>query len=202
MSSEEEKDIAYSKVLNQQKYTRFKSSLTFPLPLFHTTRSDKLPYLFVYGSYHKNLFLFCLRRDEKDFSITISLLDFFLKIPQKTENLSLNFEEGHIILTISKKLFSALYLDKDALDFFFQSNEDLKDQRSNYSDEKDLPVKVKLADITHRFSDLTRLGQEYFEELQSILPKDIFKIIFEYSSEQVKMTYDDYFKEVTEKDSD
>jgi len=201
MSSEEKKDISYSNALRKQRFTMYKLSLTYPLPLYYDACSDKVPYLFIYESYEKNLLLFCLHRDETDFSISISFLDFYLKIPQKTEYLSLKFEKECIILTISKKLFKYLHLDESSLDFFFWSNEELKDQRSNYSDEKDLPVKVKLADITHRFSYLTDSIEEYFQELQSILPKDILKIIFEYSSEQVEMTYDEYYEEVKDEDS-
>ena len=203
MSSEQQKDISYSHALYKLRFTMYKLSLTYPLPLYYDAngRSDKVPYLFIYGSYQKNLLLFCLHRDETEFSITISLFDFYLKIPQKTENLSLNFEGECVILTISKELFRALRLDKKSLDFFFDIHDELKDQRSNYSDEKDLPVKVKLADITHRFSYLTDSIEEYFQELQSILPKDILKIIFEYSSEQVEMTYDEYYEEVKDEDS-
>jgi hypothetical protein len=81
-------------------------------------------------------------------------------------------------------------------------HEELKDQQSNYSDEKDLPVKVKLADITHRFSYVTAWVEEDFQDFESILPKDILKIIFEYSSEQVEMTYDEYREEVEDENSE
>ena len=198
----EEKDISYFNPLYSMKNTRYKGSLTYPLPLYNNFYYKEAPYLFIYWSYKKKLLLFCLHCDDQDYSISISILDFYLKIPQEsvTRFLSLKFEGECIILTIENVLFETFRLDEESLKFFFFMNDRLEDQRLNYSDKKDLPVKLKLADITRRFSYLTNSIEKDFQELQSILPKDILKIIFEYLSEQVEMTYDDYRKEVEDED--